>query len=108
MYQYPLEFSLKMTFGESYLVGKASIKDMTYTINIQAGKKGIILPNEFIKSSGEIIASFFTENKKEYILTANLEESLDWIEIYDDFLFLSLVKDLPSSLIIDYAKKINS
>ena len=105
MYQYPLEFSLKMTIGESYLVGKASIKDMTYTINIQAGKKGIILPNEFIKSSGEIIASFFTENKKEYILTANLEEGLDWIEIYDDFLFLSLVKDLPSSLIIDYAKK---
>ena len=103
MYQYPLEFSLKMTVGESYLVGKASIKDMIYTINIQEGKKGIILPKEFINSSGEIIASFFTENKKEYILTAKLEEGRDWIEIYDDFLFLSLVKDLPSSLIIDYA-----
>ena len=108
MYQYPLEFSLKMTFGESYLVGKALIKDMTYTINIQAGKKGIVLPKELIKSSGEIIASFFTENKKECILTANLEEGRDWIEIYDDFLFSSLTKDLPSSLIIDYAKKINS
>jgi hypothetical protein len=108
MYQYPLEFSLKMTFGESYLVGKALIKDTTYTINIQAGKKGIVLPKELIKSSGEIIASFFTENKKEYILTANLEKGRDWIEIYDGFLFSSLAQDLPSSLIIDYAKKINS
>ncbi|HET9774158.1 MAG TPA: hypothetical protein VFP25_04145 [Nitrososphaeraceae archaeon] len=94
-----------MTFGESYLVGKALIKDTTYSINIQVGKKGIVLPKDLIKASGEIIASFFTENKKEYILTANLEKGRDWIEIYDGFLFSSLAQDLPSSLIIDYAKK---
>jgi hypothetical protein len=103
--KYPLEFSLKMTFGQSYLVGKASSQNNIYTINIQGGRKAIVLPKELMKSSGEVIASFFTENENEIILTANVTKGMDWIEIYDDFLIWSLAHDPPTSLIIDNSKR---
>jgi len=104
IFDYPLEFSLKMDFGQSYLVGKASSKETTYTINIQGGRKGIVLPKELMKSDGEVIASFFTESEKEIILTAEVSEGMNWIEIYDDFLIWSLAHDLPTSLIIDISR----
>ncbi len=101
---YPLEFSVKMTFGESYLVGKASSNGRNYNINIQGGRKGIVLPREMVKAFGEVIVSFFTEKKNEIMLTAKVEAGLDWIEIYDDFLIWSLANDLPISMIIDYQR----
>ncbi|MDR4511195.1 MAG: hypothetical protein MRJ93_05750 [Nitrososphaeraceae archaeon] len=104
IFDYPLEFSLKMDLGQSYLVGKASCKDTTYTINIQGGRKGIVLPKELMKSDGEVIASFFTNSEKEIILTAKVSEGMDWIEIYDDFLIWSLANDIPTSLIIDISR----
>ncbi|MFB5600249.1 MAG: hypothetical protein ACE5SW_08500 [Nitrososphaeraceae archaeon] len=105
IFDYPLEFSLKMTFGQSYLVGKASSNDNVYVINIQGGRKGIVLPKELMKSNDQVMASFLTESENEIILTAQVSEGMDWIEIYDDFLVWTLAHDLPISLIIDASKR---
>ena len=100
-YNLPQRFDLEVQLGESYIEGKAVSDHQEYRINIQGGKTGIILPNDFEKICQVALVHIFTEKGNELKIEMEIEYKLDWIEIYDDFLTSTLSGDLPVSLTIE-------
>jgi hypothetical protein len=87
-------FKLKVSLAESYLYGTAEYGENTFTINIQGGRTGVVLPYDF-EPLEEILIHFSTESGKRYSLRSKVEKGADMIEIYDDDLTLRLANDLP-------------
>jgi hypothetical protein len=93
-------YDLKMSLGESYIEGIATSNDKEYRINIQAGVTCLVLPSEFEGSSHAII-NFITESGNQLKIETKVEYNMDWIQIYDDSLTVTLSSDLPISMTID-------
>jgi hypothetical protein len=93
-------YDLKMSLGESYIEGIATSNDKEYRINIQAGVTCLVLPSEF-ERSGHAIINFITENGNQLKIETKVEYNMDWIQIYDDSLTVTLSSDLPISMTID-------
>jgi hypothetical protein len=86
---------LDLTFGQSYIYGKAFYKNRTYLINIQYGSREVMLPYDVI-GFREAIVEFYRNDGSKVTLKHNIKVSKkDIIEIYDDWLTDELAKDLP-------------
>jgi hypothetical protein len=89
---------LDLTFGQSYIYGKAFYKNGTYLINIQYGSREVMLPYDVLGfiDSKEAIIEFYRNDGSKVTLKHNIKVSKkDMIEIYDDWLTDELAKDLP-------------
>ncbi len=89
---------LDLTFGQSYIYGKAFYKNRTYLINIQYGSREVMLPYDVLglMDSKEAVIEFYRNDGSKVMLKHNIKVSeKDIIEIYDDWLTDELAKDLP-------------
>lgn len=93
-------YDLKMNLGESYIEGIATCNDKEYRINIQGGATSLILPSDFEGPDHSII-NFATHSGNNQKIETKVEYKMDWIQIYDDFLTVTLSRDLPISMTID-------
>ncbi len=89
---------LDLTFGQSYIYGKAFYKNRIYLINIQYGSREVMLPYDVLGfiNSREALIEFYKNDGSKVTLRHNIKVSTkDIIEIYDDWLTAELAKDLP-------------
>ena len=94
-------FDLKMSLGESYIEGIATLNNKEYRINIQAGATCLVLPSEF-EGGDHANINFFTEKGNRPKIETQVQYNMDWIQIYDDSLTATLSSELPISMTIDY------
>ncbi len=89
---------LDLTLGQSYIYGKVYYKDRTYLINIQYGRREIMLPYDILGFNGsrEATIEFYRYDGSKVTISHEIRVSEKGIvEIYDDWLTNELVKDLP-------------
>jgi hypothetical protein len=78
----------------------ATFNDKEYRINIQGGVTSLILPSNF-EGPDHAIINFATQSGNNQKIETKVEYKMDWIQIYDDFLTVTLSRDLPVSMTID-------
>lgn len=97
-------FRLDLSLAESYMHGIAESTSNRFGINIQGGKKGIVLPDALIQllNDREVTIYFYTDQGKSYSIRSKVERGRDIIEVYDDNLTIDLANDIPSKMVIEY------
>lgn len=95
---------LDLTWGQSYIHGKAMYKDKVYAINIQYGRKEFMLPEELLyHNASEVIIHLYTDSGKKITATYNVKVSNhDMIEVYDEDLTDAIAKELPVEMLIEF------
>ncbi len=95
---------LNLTWGQSYIYGKAMYRDKVYAINIQYGRKESMLPRELIyQDNQEVIIHLYTDSGKKITAkhTARVSRN-DMIEIYDEDVTNTIAKELPIEMLIEF------
>lgn len=95
---------LDLSWGQSYIYGKAIYRDRTFPINIQYGRKALMLPEDLLHADvREATVRLYTDSGREMTLRYGVHVSRnDMIEIYDDELTNAIAKELPVEMLIEY------
>ena len=100
-------FVLDLSLAESYIYGKATMHDKSYSINIQqATQQSVVLPTDFfyIEPSSQALVYFWgsmdnnNNNNNKIIITSEIKVGQgDFIEVYlnQDNILLALANQLP-------------
>ncbi|MEM2062293.1 MAG: hypothetical protein QXJ61_01425 [Candidatus Nitrosocaldus sp.] len=95
---------LDLTWGQSYICGKAMHRNKVYAINIQYGRKALMLPEELLyPDSREVIIHLYTDSGKRITATYSAQVSRnDMIEVYDEDITNAIAKELPVEMLIEF------
>lgn len=95
---------LDLSWGQSYIYGKAMYRDKVYAINIQYGRKALMLPEELLyPNSKEVTIHLYTDSGKKVTATYNVQASRNnIIEIYDEEVTNAIAKELPVEMLIEF------
>ncbi|GBC73084.1 hypothetical protein HRbin04_00480 [archaeon HR04] len=93
-----------LTWGQSYIHGKAMYRDKVYAINIQYGRKELMLPEELLyHNANEATIHLYTDSGKKITAVYNVKASNnDMIEIYDEDVTNAIAKELPVEMLIEF------
>ncbi|MEM1959008.1 MAG: hypothetical protein QXP14_04100 [Candidatus Nitrosocaldus sp.] len=95
---------LDLTWGQSYIYGKAMHRDKVYAINIQYGRKELRLPEELLyPDSNEAIIHLYTDSGNRITAKYTIQVSRnDMIEVYDEDVTNAIAKELPVEMLIEF------
>ncbi len=97
-------FFLDLTWGQSYIYGKAMYRKKVYAINIQYGRKALLLPEEMLyPDSREVLIHLYTDSGRKITATYNVQASRnDMIELYDEDITNAIAKELPVEMLVEF------
>jgi hypothetical protein len=86
------QFKVAFDIGESYLYGTAKSDEKTFSINLQGGRTGIVLPSDLLASLPYVNKARLNirTGTETIIIDTKLSSGGDVIEIYDDVLLQKL------------------
>ena len=94
-------FEVNVNLAESYLYGVAKGINVSYAINIQGGRTGIVLPKDLLysdrDSNAEALLNIRT-NSGTVSLRSRVQVGRDMIEIFDDRLLENLAHKEPRAI----------
>ncbi|MCS6768775.1 MAG: hypothetical protein RMJ59_07730 [Candidatus Nitrosocaldus sp.] len=97
---------LDLSWGQSYIYGRAMYRDRVYAINIQYGRKALMLPRELVSlypDAKSVIVHLYTDSGKRVTAEYSAEVSRsDMIEVYDEDVTNAIAKELPVEMLIEF------